>query len=90
VFEKHCSTSNTTPASNDVTALAIKPKKHQRLAYPLLQAGVVTHSIRVCCEIFIVCYESSVLGKVSLFGKTVSLLAMCGISITLLIDRLID
>jgi len=32
VFEKHFSTSNTTPASLDVTALAIiKPKKHQRL-----------------------------------------------------------
>jgi len=35
VFENYCSTSNTTPASYDVTALAmIKPKKHQRLADP--------------------------------------------------------
>jgi len=30
VFENHCSTSNTTAASYDVTALAIvKPKQHQ-------------------------------------------------------------
>jgi len=37
-FENHC-TSNTTPASYDVTALAIiKPKKHQRLADPSLQS----------------------------------------------------
>jgi len=43
VFENHCSTSNTTPASYNVTALAnIKPNKHQRLADPLLQSGVVT------------------------------------------------
>jgi len=47
VFENHCSTSNTTPASNDVTALAIKAKKHQRLADPLLQSSVVTRSNRV-------------------------------------------
>jgi len=37
VFEDRCSTSKTTPASYDVTALAtIKSKKHQRLADPLL------------------------------------------------------
>jgi len=48
LFENHCSTSNTTPASYDVTALAIiKPKKHQRLAYPLLQSGVVTRNNRL-------------------------------------------
>jgi len=48
VFENHCSTSNTTPASYDVTALAIiKPKKHQRLADPLLQSSVVTRNNRV-------------------------------------------
>jgi len=48
VFENHRSTSKTTPASYDVTALAIiKPKKHQRLAYPLLQSGVITHNNRV-------------------------------------------
>jgi len=36
VFENHFSTNNTTPASYDVTALAIiKPKKHQRLADPV-------------------------------------------------------
>jgi len=36
VFENHCSTSNTTPASYDVTALVIiKQKKHQRLADPV-------------------------------------------------------
>jgi len=46
------STSNTTPASYDVTALAmIKPKKHQRLADPLLHSGVVTHYCRVSCAI---------------------------------------
>jgi len=45
VFENHCSTSNTTPASYDVTASAIiKPKKHRRLADLLLQSGVVTHN----------------------------------------------
>jgi len=48
VFENYCSTSNTTPASYDVTALAIiKPKEHQRLADPLLQSGVVTRNNRV-------------------------------------------
>jgi len=48
VFENHFSTSNTTPASYDVTALAIiKPKKHQRLADPLLQSGAVIHNNRV-------------------------------------------
>ena len=43
VFENHCSTSNTTPTSYDVTALAIivKLKKHQRFASPLLQSGAV-------------------------------------------------
>jgi len=44
----HCSTSNTTPSSYDVTASAInKEKKRQRLADPLLQSGVVTRSNRV-------------------------------------------
>jgi len=48
VFENHCSTNNATPASYDVTALAvIKPNKHQRLADPLLQSGVVTCNNRV-------------------------------------------
>ena len=48
VFENHCSTSDTTPASYDLTALEIvKPKKHQRLADPLLQSGVVTRNNRV-------------------------------------------
>jgi len=47
VFENHCPTSNTTPASCVVTALAIKPKKRQRLADPLLQSGVVTRNNRV-------------------------------------------
>jgi len=52
VFENHCSTSNSTPTRYDVTALAIiKPKKHQRLADPLLQSGVVTHNNRVECAI---------------------------------------
>jgi len=47
-FENHCLASNTTPASYDVTASAIiKPKKHQRLADPLLQSGVVTRNNRV-------------------------------------------
>jgi len=42
VFENHCSISNATPASYDVTALSIiKPRKHQRLADPLLQPGVL-------------------------------------------------
>jgi len=50
VFENHCSASNTTPASYNVTALTIiKPKKHQRLADPLLQSGVVTYNNRVYC-----------------------------------------
>ena len=51
VFENYCSTSNTTPASYDVTALAIIiiPKKHQRLADPLLQSGVVIHNYHVEC-----------------------------------------
>jgi len=41
-------TSNTTPAHYDTTALRmIKPRKHQRLADPLLQSGVVTCSDRV-------------------------------------------
>jgi len=36
VFENYCSTSYTTPANYDVTALAIiKPKKHQRFADPV-------------------------------------------------------
>jgi len=36
VFENHYSTNNTTPASYDVTILAIiKPKKYQRLADPV-------------------------------------------------------
>jgi len=48
VFVNHCSTSNTKPARNYVTALAIiEPKKHQRLADPLLQSGVVTRNNRV-------------------------------------------
>jgi len=51
VIENHCSsnTSNTTePASYDATALAIiKRKKHQMLADPLLQSGVVTRNNRV-------------------------------------------
>jgi len=48
VIENHCRTSNTAPASYDVTALAIiKPKKHQRLTDPLLQSGVVTRNNRV-------------------------------------------
>jgi len=52
VFESHCSTNNTTPASYDVAALAIiKPKKHQRLEDPLLQSGVVTRNNRVKCAI---------------------------------------
>jgi len=69
MFENHCATSNTAPANYDVTALAIiKPKKHQRLADPLLQSGVVTHNNRVWCAI-----KSTVLGKESLFGNTVSI-----------------
>jgi len=45
VFENHCSTTNTTPARYDVTALTIvKSNKHQRLADPLLQSGVVTRN----------------------------------------------
>jgi len=51
VFENRFSTRNTTPASYDVTVLAIKPKKHQRLADPLLQSGVVTHNNRIYCVI---------------------------------------
>jgi len=52
VFENHCSTSATTPASNDVTALAIiKPKKHQRLGDPLLQSDVITRNNRVYCAV---------------------------------------
>jgi len=48
MFENHYSTSNTTPASYDVTALAIiKPNKHQRFADPLLQSGVLTRNNRV-------------------------------------------
>jgi len=48
VFENHCSTSNTTPASYDVTALGIiKAKEHQRLADPFLQSGVVARNDRV-------------------------------------------
>jgi len=48
VFENHCSTSNTTFASYDVTALAIiKPKKHHRFLDPLLQSVVVTRNNRV-------------------------------------------
>jgi len=42
VVENNCSTSNTTSASYDVTALAIIKPKHQRLADPLLQSGVAT------------------------------------------------
>jgi len=39
VFENHCLTNNTWPASCDVKALAIiKTKKHHRLADPLSQA----------------------------------------------------
>jgi len=42
MFENHCSTSNNTPASYDDTTIAmIKPKKHQRLADPLLHSGVI-------------------------------------------------
>jgi len=42
------STSNTTPASYDVTVLTmIKPKKHKRLANPLLQSDVVTRNNHV-------------------------------------------
>jgi len=45
VFENHWATSNTIPASYNVTALAIiKPKKHQTLADSLLQSGVVTRN----------------------------------------------
>jgi len=52
VLENHCSTSNTTPASYDVTALVmIKARKHQGLADPLLQCGAVTHNNRVYCAI---------------------------------------
>ena len=48
VFENHCSTSNTTPASYDVTVLVmIKPKKHQRLVDLLLQSGIVARNNRV-------------------------------------------
>jgi len=48
VFENPCSTSNTTPATCNVTTFAIiKPKEHQRIADPLLQSGVVTHNNRV-------------------------------------------
>jgi len=50
VFENPCSASNTTPASCDVTTLAIvKPKEHQRLADPLSQSGVVTQQSRLVC-----------------------------------------
>jgi len=43
--ENHCSASNTTPVTYDVTALAIiKPKKHQRVAHPLLQSSVVARN----------------------------------------------
>jgi len=48
VFENYFLTSNITPASYDVTAVAIiKQKKHERLADISLQLGVVTHKNRV-------------------------------------------
>jgi len=47
VFENHCLKSSATPASCGVTASAIiQPKKHQRLADPFLQSGVVTRNNR--------------------------------------------
>jgi len=52
VFGNHCSTRNTTPAFYDVTALAIKEtSKHQRLADPLFQSGIVTRSNHLQCAI---------------------------------------
>jgi len=46
-------------ANCDVTALTIiEPKKHQRLADPFLQCGVVTRNNRVWCVI-----KNTVLGK---------------------------
>jgi len=46
------------PASYDVTALAIiKPKKHQRLADPLLQSDVVTRN-----KSRLVCYKEKTWG----------------------------
>ena len=59
------------PASTCRTLMAltvINPKKHQRLADLLLQSSVVTRNNRVSCVI-----NSTVLGKVSLFGKIVSI-----------------
>jgi len=66
VFEDHHSTSKTTLASYDVTALATSRlrchsvsdvtallKKHQMLAEPMLQSGVITHSNRVYYLFFI-------------------------------------
>jgi len=47
MFENNCSTSDTTPASYDVTGLAIKPKEYQSLTDPSSQSGVVTRSSRV-------------------------------------------
>ena len=48
MFENHCSTSNTTPGSFDIIDLAMMiPKKHQRLADPLLQSDVVTIAFSV-------------------------------------------
>jgi len=45
VFENHCSTCNTNHASyNRTTLQMIETRKHQRLADPLLQSGVITHN----------------------------------------------
>jgi len=45
VFEIHCSTSNTNPASYNAKTLAmIKPRKLQRIADPMLQSGVVSRN----------------------------------------------
>jgi len=64
--ENHCPTSHTTAVSYDVTALVvIKPKKHQRLADPLIccsMSGVITHNHCVLCAM-----KSTVLDKVSLW-----------------------
>jgi len=69
VFENHCSTSNTMSASYYVTTLTIiKVRNHQRLADALLQSGVVTHNSRLWYAI-----NSTVLGKSSVFGETVSI-----------------
>ena len=65
-FENHCQTSGTTPASNDVTALAIADLSYHTNVKDfdqLLQSGLATSNNRVSCA-----KKSSVLSKVNL-GK---------------------